>query len=123
MKEKLVHVSLPDKFKLNFGENCSSAVNKMLAIVADVEDKLIVDTIIKYATNNGFSDAYIIDEEFVKTALEKQIPKKPTIKKSYKVNCFTLMCPCCEMVLQADSPHCRHCGQALDWSTSDETFT
>ena len=49
-------------------------------------------------------------------ALEKQIPKKPTIKKSVKVNAFTLRCPNCEAVLQADSPCCRYCGQALDWS-------
>lgn len=49
-------------------------------------------------------------------ALEKQIPKKPTIKKSCKVNAFTLRCPNCEAVLQADSPCCRYCGQALDWS-------
>lgn len=52
-------------------------------------------------------------------ALEKQIPKKPTIKKSVKVNAFTLKCPNCEAVLQADSPCCRYCGQALDWSDTE----
>lgn len=53
------------------------------------------------------------------SALEKQIPKKPTIKKSVKVNAFTLRCPNCEAVLQADSPCCRYCGQALDWSDTE----
>lgn len=51
-------------------------------------------------------------------ALEKQIPKKPIIRKSCKVNAFALRCPNCEAVLQADSPCCRYCGQALDWSES-----
>ena len=57
--------------------------------------------------------------EMSKQALEKQIPKKPTIKKSVKVNAFTLRCPNCEAVLQADSPCCRYCGQALDWSDTE----
>jgi len=52
-------------------------------------------------------------------ALEKQIPKKPTVKKSCKVNAFTLRCPNCEAVLQSDSPCCRYCGQALDWSDTE----
>ena len=53
-------------------------------------------------------------------AMEKQIPKKPIIKKSCKVNAFTLICPNCGAVLQSDSPHCRHCGQAIDWSEDDD---
>ena len=57
--------------------------------------------------------------EYVKEALEamrKQIPQKPIIKKSIIVNGFALRCPYCESVLQSDSPHCKYCGQALDWS-------
>lgn len=57
--------------------------------------------------------------KLAKSALEKQIPQKPTIKKSCKVNAFTLRCPNCEAVLQADSPCCRYCGQALDWSDAE----
>ena len=56
----------------------------------------------------------------IKVALEKQIPKKPTVKKSIKVNAFALRCPNCEAVLQSDSPHCRYCGQALDWSVDND---
>lgn len=57
--------------------------------------------------------------QIAKKALEKQIAKKPTIKKSCKVNAFTLRCPNCEAVLQSDSPHCKYCGQALDWSKKE----
>ena len=58
--------------------------------------------------------------ELAISALEKQIPKKPIIKKSVKVSAFMLRCPNCELVLQSDSPCCRYCGQSLDWSAVDE---
>ena len=119
MRDKLLHVSLPDKFKLNFSEDGASAVNRMRAQVADATDNLIVDAIIKYATENGVSDAYIIDEEFVKTALEKQIPKRPLPYKGFDGKCV-----CCGVIfLDRSTKHCGNCGQALDWSTSDETLT
>ena len=53
-------------------------------------------------------------------ALEKQIPKKPKIKKLLKnIDGFMLRCPNCEAVLQSDTPHCKYCGQALDWSDNE----
>lgn len=53
-----------------------------------------------------------------KEALEKQIQKRPKIKSFPKINGFELRCPNgdCEAVLQSDSPCCKYCGQALDWS-------
>lgn len=69
-----------------------------------------------------FADKYQGKDEYTnmllvcKEALEKQIPKKPVIKKSIKTNAFELRCPNCEVPLQADTPHCKNCGQALDWS-------
>ena len=54
-------------------------------------------------------------------ALEKQIPTKPKIKKFVKTNGFELRCPNddCGAVLQSDSPCCKYCGQALDWSDTE----
>ena len=59
-----------------------------------------------------------LNEKAIVEALEKQIPKRPILKKSVKVNGFMLRCPNadCEAVLQSDSPYCKYCGQALDWS-------
>ena len=73
---------------------------------------------------NGFRDEQAavnkINEacEIACKAMEKQIPKRPKIKKFDKVNGFDLRCPNddCGAVLQSDSPCCRYCGQALDWS-------
>lgn len=33
-----------------------------------------------------------------------------------KIISWDLKCPNCEAVLQSDTPHCKYCGQALDWS-------
>ena len=56
--------------------------------------------------------------EIAKNAIEKQILKRPKIKSFPKMNGFELRCPNgdCRAVLQSDSPCCRYCGQALDWS-------
>ena len=56
--------------------------------------------------------------EIAKNAIEKQILKRPKIKSFPKINGFELRCPNgdCGAVLQSDSPCCRYCGQALDWS-------
>lgn len=45
-------------------------------------------------------------------ALEKQLPKKPVLKR--KAYGGIIVCPICEA---SDSgKYCRYCGQKLDWS-------
>lgn len=54
--------------------------------------------------------------EVAKSALEKQIPKKP-IKELNEI-----VCPNCK-ALVGSSPYCRYCGQKiekLDWSECNE---
>jgi glycosyltransferase involved in cell wall biosynthesis len=54
--------------------------------------------------------------EFIKNALEKQIPKKP-IRVGYCI------CPNCNEELYTevyDPSYCENCGQALDWSKENE---
>lgn len=57
------------------------------------------------------------------TALKKQIPQKPTPSEKQQVRyamCFT--CPSCERDFSGTgiADYCYHCGQALDWSDTDE---
>ena len=47
-----------------------------------------------------------------KSALEKQIPKKPVKTRR------EIVCPTCR-TLVGSSPYCRYCGQALDWSETE----
>lgn len=52
---------------------------------------------------------YAVAFEMAISALEKQIPKKPTKTRS------EIVCPTCK-TLVGSSPYCRYCGQALDGS-------
>ena len=58
----------------------------------------------------------------VKNALEKQIPKKGTIKylSSYTDDPPVLLCPNCQEHIPTEGcnfyKYCYKCGQSLDWS-------
>ena len=47
------------------------------------------------------------------SAIEKQIPKKPTKTRS------EIVCPTCKTLI-GSSPYCRYCGQAIDWSDTND---
>lgn len=65
-------------------------------------------------------------KEFVVSALEKQIAKKPTVHKvegneikignGWWCNGTTVYkCPCCNSWITQTYKYCIDCGQALDW--------
>ena len=54
--------------------------------------------------------------EFIKTALEKQIPKKPLWGYTCKANNTSWRsCPVCHARQHNTHKFCSQCGQALDW--------
>lgn len=60
-------------------------------------------------------------KEFVVSALEKQIPKKPTIhgyREGRGINTISYTCPVCNKHISREN-YCKHCGQALDWSDTE----
>ena len=56
-------------------------------------------------------------------ALEKQIPKKPLIRKAedYFGNVKHTLCPNCQETdfVFTKPCFCHHCGQAIDWSDDE----
>ena len=56
-------------------------------------------------------------------ALEKQIPKKPIIRKTedYFGNVKHALCPNCQETefVFTQPCFCHHCGQAIDWSDDE----
>lgn len=51
--------------------------------------------------------------ETAKSALEKQIPKKPNIYNKFERHCE------CGAILKTYQNYCNDCGQALDWSDTE----
>lgn len=65
--------------------------------------------------------------ENAKSALEKQIPKKPKGKTDPMFGDTTIVCPNCGNANLANLfdisrvyDYCPNCGQALDWETQNE---
>lgn len=66
------------------------------------------------------TDCAVVDCEFVKDAVSKQIPKKIVInnisKTSWTKATTKYSCPCCDRVIGFNGlNHCSVCGQKIDW--------
>lgn len=58
------------KFDLDSQDTYTATIQR--ALVAEVvshQDKVLCDAIIKYAVDRGFTDLFLIDEEFIKSAI------------------------------------------------------
>lgn len=53
----------------DFGTGTERLTSRLMATVADTKDKLLTDVVIDYAKRNGITDLFLIDEEFVRSAL------------------------------------------------------
>ena len=76
-KLKRIPLRIP-KVEFNLlGENPSARFQMdLMAKVADHEDNVICDAIIKYATEQGYTDLYLIDEKFIKSAIIHEIERR-----------------------------------------------
>ena len=50
--------------------------HKIQAQIADLNDKAIVQAIIDYANKQGYTDLFLIDEEFIKSAMLHEIERR-----------------------------------------------
>ena len=73
---KYIKLPRPEIKPSDFYETVWSFTSKLGAYVTDVTDRAIIDAIIKYATEQGFSDLYLIDEEFIKSAIIHEIQRR-----------------------------------------------
>lgn len=53
----------------------------LLARVCDYTDNVICDAIIQYATERGYTDLYLIDEEFIKSAIINEIKRRKNFEE------------------------------------------
>lgn len=73
---KLHYVPLPHNHITEIQDFQSSITGKISAQVVDTTDKALYEAIIRYADEQGITDLYIIDEEFVKSAIINEIKRR-----------------------------------------------
>lgn len=79
--------------------------------------KIIANTL-EILLDGGYKN---FTEKEVKSAIEKQIPKKPYLKDLWELGTMQgVACPNCDTIfITAGEKYCKHCGQALDWSDTE----
>jgi hypothetical protein len=60
----------------NIDRDVFSFKAKLGAYVTDITDRAICNAIIDYATKEGMTDLYLIDEEFIKSAINHEIERR-----------------------------------------------
>jgi hypothetical protein len=56
-------------------DDCKIRKN-IVAQIVDMTDKVILETIIEFAKSEGITDLYLLDKEFIKTALVREIARR-----------------------------------------------
>lgn len=90
---------------------------------------LIFGEIQQIAKENGIDTKIVVNEKAIISALEKQMPKKPTPHKVdvdailigtgyWRKGTTVYICPNCGGFISRTYKHCGDCGQALDWGDS-----
>ena len=77
--EPIKYISLPPEMinkKETSIEGIYAYTLKVAAQIVQDEDKLIYDQVFKWAKANGYTDIYLINEEFVRTAFEREIERR-----------------------------------------------
>ena len=77
----LQHIHFKDNEIKEFHDFQASIRMKIMAQVADTTDKAICEAIIRYADEQGATDIYLIDEEFVKSAIINEIKRRKEDKE------------------------------------------
>jgi hypothetical protein len=75
-------------------------------------DNAVTEAIIKIAKERGIDEVVLLNKPAIISAIEKQIPKKPS--ETDKARCIHCAC-----VVKRSEKFCKNCGQALDWGDGE----
>lgn len=50
--------------------------HKIVSKIIDTTDKMLVDSMIKFAEENGYTDLYLIDKDFLQSAILNEIQRR-----------------------------------------------
>lgn len=81
LSEPIKYISLPiEEIKQGTIENplehIYSVVQETIAKIVKKTDEYLYSEILKWAKENGYTDIWLIDEEFIKTAFEREIRRR-----------------------------------------------
>lgn len=107
----------------------STMHNVLIKAVNGIDDD-IVNKIKIIAMHKGIDTVYLLDKKNILSALEKQIPKKPTPHKvevdkikignaNWCKGTTVFRCPCCNDFISRVYDYCPKCGQALEWGDGE----
>lgn len=85
----LKHIELSDNSKWN--DDFTTYTEKIAIHFVNMRDKFVLQNIIAFAQREGITDLYLLDAEFVKTALLREI-----------------------QIRKDNREHCIYCGSRLD---------
>ena len=81
-----IHLAEPKLEIENSLENGKLVANMMMKVktkICDLKDKVLCDEIIEYAKEQGITDLFLIDEEFLKSALLHEIERREKPKTNF----------------------------------------
>lgn len=91
---------------------------KIVVQMVDNYETAVAEEIAAAARSAGITDCTVLNKQAILNALKKQIPTKPNNTATRSP-----LCPSCNRFIDRhehkhgniDIPHCKWCGQALDW--------
>ena len=117
---KNIKLSYPTIEESMFGE--AKLIHKSAIEIAESFDNAIQEKIIDIAKEKGFNSLLLLNKKDIAKALEKQIPKKPELLRSFYPESL-YRCPSCPTKVRQferfSTSYCPHCGQALDWGDTE----
>lgn len=67
------HIELENIYEVV--DDCKIRKN-IVAQIVDMTDKVILEAVIEFAKSKGITDLYLLDKEFIKTALVREIVRR-----------------------------------------------
>lgn len=113
----------PENIQINM-DGCTGNITCDIAVRMEkqYEDR-VIEEIAMEARAAGVASVFVLNKAAIIDALEKQIPTKPR-----KSGAGADLCPHCNRFIDRhegrhgniDIPHCKWCGQAIDWRPDND---
>lgn len=95
-------------------ESSLKGINERIAAqVADAKDEVLVNAIKEWAKDTGVTELMIVDEDAVRNALMREIPKRVDADGACR-------CGACGELVHAGDYYCTYCGQKLRGAAENE---